>query len=149
MSEQLNETLESLERLKEVERLRFDYFKQLSTLSTGSIGAIIAFIAKIFPASIFINLAAFSLFCFFICLVGSLFGMTAPGNMILYLTSIQTIGPSSEKTPEEREKDIKTYSKRYLKGLNEISILDKITKWAFVVGVISFLFYAGMSLWKG
>ncbi len=141
-----NNSLDSLERLKEVLRLQFEYFRQLSTLSTASIGAMIAFFTKIPPTSWYIIPVAISLLCFFTCLIISMYGMTMPTNMVFYSDAIWTIATSSQKTPPEREQDAKEYIDKYGKGIEAIKRYDRISRYTFIIGVISFLAFALMSL---
>ncbi|MCJ7589511.1 MAG: hypothetical protein MUQ00_16680 [Candidatus Aminicenantes bacterium] len=143
---EFNEALHALELFKEVERFRFDYYKQLSILSTGSIGAILAFIIKLLPTSNCIILAILSLIFLFLCLIFSLFGMTAPSNMIVYLIGIRTIATSKQKSPEERKKDKKEYEDKYSRGLKEIKVVDWVCKIVFIQGIFLFLLFAASNM---
>jgi hypothetical protein len=146
MPDKANEFFESIEKLKEVHRIRFDYFKHLTTLSTASIGAIIAFVTKVLPESNCVIIAFISLISFFFCLLAALWAMSGPGNVIFYLTGIQVIATSSEKTPQERAKDAEDYSYKYNRALGQMKCYSKITSIAFLAGIILFLVYAGINL---
>lgn len=154
--EKHEEYRDSFDKFKEIPRLQHDYFKHVSTLSLLSIGTILTFIVKIMPGSKCIILAGLSLLCFIVCLIFSLYGMTDPINIVLYITGIQmnmtimeaAIGVDSENKKEKNDKlkkDIYDLLEKNNKCTDRISKYGLITRYSFMIGVVIFLMYAGIN----
>jgi len=146
MSERLDNLLTSIEKLKEVQRITYDYFKHLTTLSASSIGVTAALTIKVFCEPRFSVLLIFSVTSFFLCLLGSLWVMTAPGNAILYLVSIQTFATCSTGDLEKQQEDVAKNEKKYSRSLDQIRFFDFFTKITFLIGIIGFIVFFGLNL---
>jgi len=149
--ERRKELLDVLERMKEIQRMEFDYFKHLTTLSTGVILIIVAFIEKVFTKPQMIPVAMISIFCFLVCVVGSLLALPLAGNIVLYSTGIRTVAVSIRG--EEDEGVWEKAKKKALEGLDKIcnaldslGCYDKITRWFFIAGIVIFLIFTGINI---
>lgn len=142
MSEnKLNYLLMSIDRFKEVQRLQYDYFKHLTTLSVGSIGVIATLVLKALPEPRCIALLIISIVSFFLCLLVSLWALTAPGNAILYMAGIQAYAAVTPEDPQKHKGDVEKESKKFEKSLDQIHCFDIFTKILFLLGVVLFLIY--------
>jgi len=148
MGRQESNPADYIDKRKEVHRFHFEYFKQLSTLSTASIGAILVLFTKLPPSSGWAILAGFSLLCLVICLVITLFGMTAPGNLVKKLVDLGAIANQSQQEAKKSEEEAGHYIEEYLKGLKELGVYDLITRYTFIAGVVLFLAYAVIGIIK-
>ena len=146
MSEHFKELVTTMEQLKETQRMQFDYFKHLTTLSTGSILIIIALLEKVFIDPEGIILSVLSIVVLAICLLGSLWAMPICGNIVLYTTGLRTIITVGDKDAEDRIKDANEFTKNISKSLKWIGILDNISRYSFLSGIILFLSFATLNV---
>jgi len=142
----LNHLLMSVDRLKEVQRIQYDYFKHLTTLSVGSIGVIATLVLKVLPEPKCMVLLIISIISFFLCLLASLWALTAPGNAILYMVGIQTYAAAAPENPERHKEAVEKESRKLENSLNQIKFFDIFTKIFFLVGIVVFLVYVGVNL---
>lgn len=135
---------ESLEKIKEVDRLQYDYFKHFTTLNTASILIIVAFIEKIFNYPDYIIIAFISIASLAISLIGSLWVMAVPINIILYKIGSR-IEMELGQRDEETLKKIKELENKVDKSYGIIKRYDFITKISFLIGIISFLIFCTLN----
>jgi hypothetical protein len=148
MGSQKSNPADYIEKRKEVNRFHFEYFKQLSTLSTASIGAILVLFTKLPLSSGWAILAGLSLLCLVTCLVITLFGMTAPGNLVKKLVDLGAIANEPQQNANKRDEEADKNIEEYIKGMKELGVCDLVTRYTFITGVVLFLSYAVICIIK-
>ena len=130
----IDREIEFTEKLKEFHRMQFDYFKLLTTLSSGSVLVMLAFLNEAFnipKVGIIIILI-----CFMTTLVSSLIALPSFGNVIMYITMFQ------KAIIDEKIGEIAEAYEKICQGNSNLKIIDNISRWAFVAGILSIIFFA-------
>lgn len=131
----------SYELIKRIYELRYEYLKHMTTMSVGSIGVEVAFLTSILDSYICVCLSILSLLAFFICLIGSLWGMPISVSIYDSMSKIQAYWSQPDEVARGFIREVLELRDKISKDTVHLQNYNRIVKYSFLFGVILFIVF--------